>query len=154
MIAAPARVAIIEAREGDIPAIVAMAQAFLRATPYGAYLPEQPDALEAFAARLIASHDGVILLAMKEADPAGMIALWTYDHPMSGERVASELVWWVNPEARGSLGVRLVRRAEAWARAHGAVVLQMIAPTHAPRVGQFYAACGFEEIETSYQRRL
>lgn len=155
MIAIETATAIREATDADVPPIVAMAQAFLRETPYGQHMPTRPEALAAFAGRLIMSPDGVILVAPQPyGDLAGMIALWSYLHPMSGEVVASELVWWVNPAARGSLGVRLVRRAEAWARAKGAVVLQMIAPTHAPRVGEFYRALGFDEIETSYQKRF
>lgn len=140
-----------DAETGDVEAIVTMAMEFLSTTGYSHQLPPRPNALRAFAERLIAMEDATILLALDGETPIGMLALWAYEHPMSGERVASEIVWWVSPERRG-VGVRLLKRAETWARARNATVLQMVAPTD--RVGRFYAACGYDAIETMFQRRL
>lgn len=136
----------------DVPTVVAMAERFLRDTPYGAQLTSDPDRLAGFARRLLENPAGALYLAERDGAAIGMIALWTYEHPYSGDRIASELVWWVNPEHRGSAGVRLLRRAEAWAKAQGARALQMIAPS--PRVAGFYEACGYEWVESSYQRSV
>jgi len=129
-----------------------MARTFIRDTAYAAHVAENPAQLRAFVDRLLASDDGDIFVAVRDDRPIGLIALWVFDHPYSGERVASELVWWVNPDARGSAGVRLLRRAEQWARAQGAAVLQMIAPND--RVAAFYVGCGYTFVESSYARRL
>ena len=135
----------------DVEAIVTMAEDFLAGTDYGRHLPTRPQALRAFAERLIAMEDATILLALDAERPVGMLAVWVYRHPMSDELVASELVWWVSPERRG-IGPRLLKRAETWARERGAAVLQMIAPND--RVARFYAACGYELVELAYHRRL
>lgn len=135
----------------DLDAIVTMAESFLRETPYGTQIGTNPDQVREFAWTLLTNPEAAIAVTGGET-PTGMIALWCFAHPFSGERIASELVWWVNPEARGSAGVRLLRWAEAWARAQGAVALQMIAPTD--RVGEFYERRGYTRVEVSYQRRF
>lgn len=141
-----------EATEADLEAIVAMASMFLQETRYGSHLSTAPDRLRSFAAQLLSNPNAVILIAEVESAPIGMIALWCYAHPFSGEHVASELVWWVNPDSRGSIGVRLLKQAEAWVRAHDAALLQMIAPND--HVAAFYGRCGYEQVETLYQRRM
>jgi GNAT superfamily N-acetyltransferase len=141
------------ARLTDVDTMVAMALQFLAETPYGTHVGANEAQLRKLIGELFMNHDAEMFIAERDGQPVGMIALVAYDHPYSGERIASELVWWVTPKhRRGSLGVRLMRHAEAWARARGAVALQMIAPNE--RVGKFYAACGYEVVETSYQRRL
>lgn len=137
----------------DASSIVALAQRFIRETPYSAQMPENPQQLRAFVNLLLEHEDGELFVAERGGAVVGLIALWVFLHPYSGERMASELVWWVNPEQRGgSLGVRLLKRAEMWAREHGAAVLQMIAPND--KVAGFYQACGFAFVESSYARRL
>lgn len=136
----------------DVDSILTMAQAFISSTAYAAHVSKRPAALRGFVERLIANDAGEVLIARRGIDAVGMIALWLFDHPYSGESTASELVWWVNPEERGSLGIRLLKRAEQWARARGAAVLQMIAPND--RVAEFYTACGYGFVESSYARRI
>jgi GNAT superfamily N-acetyltransferase len=93
----------------------------------------------------------VILVSGSDATITGMIAMLAYDHPFSGERMAFEVVWWVEPEARGD-GVRLLRAAEDWAMEQGIGKMQMVAPNE--RVGALYERLGYLPVETSYQRSL
>jgi GNAT superfamily N-acetyltransferase len=65
--------------------------------------------------------------------------------------MAFEVVWWVEPEARGD-GVRLLRAAEDWAIEQGIGKMQMVAPNE--RVGALYERMGYLPVETSYQRTL
>ena len=142
------------ASAADVDDIVALSEHFLASTDYGQRMPTSAAAIRAFTQRLIdAGDDAAILVATNEAQqPIAMLAIWCYEHPMSAERVAEELAWWVEPSHRGSLGVRLLRRAEAWARAHGAAVMRMVAPTE--QVGRIYHACGYSPVETLFQRRF
>lgn len=134
----------------DVDGIVAMGRHFI-AQVYPADVAYNPEQIAALATHLIESPDGDIYLADIGGQTVGMIALTAYAHPMSGERIATEVCWWVEPSHRG-IGLRLYRAGEAWSRAHGAAVFQMIAPS--PEVARFYERVGFKAIETTYQKRM
>lgn len=134
----------------DVPAIVAMGQRFLREV-YAGCLEESPPHLQAFAERLVAQEDTALLVATLGGRPVGMIAAYLYEHPFSGDRVCSELVWWVEPEHRGQ-GVRLLRAAEAWGRAKGAHRMHMIAPSEP--VATLYERLGYRLLERTYDKEF
>jgi hypothetical protein len=80
----------------------------------------------------------------------GMIGLVAITSHVSGLPTATEVMWWVDPEARGS-GLTLLRRAERWAVETGAAVIQMVAPATHARLGMLYQRRGYEMMETTYQ---
>lgn len=139
------------ATRADLDAIVAMGRRFLAASSYRAHVAENPEQMRILAAMLIDGHESVIIVAEDASGLVGMIGLLLYDHPMSGARVCGELFWWVEPEKRG-IGVRLLKDAERWAKAHGAFALAMIAPT--PEVETLYERLGYQAVERAYQRAL
>jgi GNAT superfamily N-acetyltransferase len=134
----------------DVERLVAMGRRFL-ATVYGGRLRDNPARLAATATQLATAPGCLMLVALEGDAIVGMIGATVFEHPMSGERTATEVCWWMEPEHRGA-GVRLLRRFFTWAKAEGATVVQMIAPT--PDVGQLYERLGFAAIETTYQRRI
>lgn len=138
------------AMASDIDALVAMGVRFLGSV-YAQKIRANADALRALSVGLLASPDAVIFVTEVHGQVVGMMGLMRYVHPMSGELTASEVMWWVDPEHRGS-GVRLFRVGEAWARASGATVIQLIAPSR--EVEQFYERVGYEPVERTYQRRI
>ena len=135
----------------DMDRVIEMALRFVAETPYGEYITIRPDRLALTVSSLMANPDAAILVSENGSRLTGMIGMMAYDHPYSGERTAFEVVWWVDPESRGD-GVRLLRAAEEWAREHGAIKAQMVAPNE--RVGALYARLGYTPVETSYQRSL
>lgn len=137
----------------DVPVLVHLGMRFLKETPYHVHLAASPTHLEELAQAIIASDDGAIFVAERAGTVVGCLALHVFAHPMSGERTANELVWWVNPESRG-VGALLLTRGEAWAKAMGATCLQMVAPQTAPKVAAFYEHLGFTPVETMFQRRI
>ena len=139
------------ATDADLPAIVAMGRRFLAETAYQGRIGENPQQMETLAATLINRDDATLLVSEGGGELDGMIGIIGFPHPISGELTVGELFWWTTPEHRGA-GVRLLRAAEAWAKAQGAKRMQMIAPTE--RVGQFYARVGYEAVETVFQREL
>lgn len=139
-----------EATTADVDALVAMGERFLGSV-YARKIHANADALRALSVGLLASPDAVIYVAELAGAVVGMMGLMRYTHPMSGELTASEVMWWVDPERRGS-GVRLFRVGEAWATQSGVTVIQMIAPS--PEVERFYERVGYEPVERTYQRRL
>lgn len=145
------RVTIRSATIADIPRLVEMGMRFLRTGSYQRHLAENPEQIAATARQMVESPDAAVFVAETDRRIVGMLAVFCYQHPLSGERVASELVWWVDPESRGA-GLRLLRVAEQWAAAHGARALQMIAPDE--HVGRLYEHRGYCRMETLYQRTV
>lgn len=71
--------------------------------------------------------------------------------PASKTLRASELAWYVQPEHRGgTLGIRLIKEFEAWAKSKGAKSLIMASFETSPtkEVGQMLARMGFRQLET------
>jgi RimJ/RimL family protein N-acetyltransferase len=134
----------------DVPRIAEMGARFID-TEYPHALRFDAEQLAATTQRLMAH--GLVLVADAGDGVVGMLALTTYQHPLSGDRIATEIVWWVDPEVRGGrAALQLFAAGEAWARAEGATHLQMIAPSD--KVGRFYERLGFAKLETHYQRAL
>lgn len=141
-----------EATTGDVPQLLEMGVSFLASTAYGQHVPTNRAQLATTARWLIEAPEGVVLVAERDGRLVGMIGAAIFTHPISGEQMASELFWWVEPDSRGAIGVRLLKRLEAWARRRGAVKVQMIAPTW--EVEQVYSALGYARVEVAYQRSL
>lgn len=66
-----------------------------------------------------------------ESTLVGLLVLMVYAHLISGERMAGEVCWWVDPEARGRVGLHLLTEAEAQLAAEGVRRVQLLAPVHA-----------------------
>lgn len=143
-----------EATLADLDALVAMGEYFHASTPYSLELKNNPAQYRAVGAGLIEAPAGVLLVREVDGGPVGMLGGAIYDHPLSGERTAGELFWWSTPDHRGVTGIRLLRAFEEWAKARGAVYLQMVQPVWADRVGELYAALGYQKIEVAWTRHL
>lgn len=138
----------------DVEAIVAMGERFRSQTAYATTIAHSPESMRTFTTRMVSGDDSLVLVADDPTTGAlvGMISVLLYTHHLSGVRQAHEVVWWVDPDARGSLGVRLLRDAEQWARDHGAATLDLIAPS--PRSEALYDRLGYTPVERLYTRRL
>ncbi len=135
----------------DLPRIVSMGQHFLRSSRYAELFDENPAQMRALALRLIDGPANALLVLERGDLLMGMIGLVAYDHFISGTRIAGEVFYWVEPEARGS-GLRLLRAAEPWAREQGARSLQMISPDD--RTDRLYQRLGYLPVERTFQRSV
>ena len=138
------------ATRSDLPILVEMGIRFL-STLYQQHCTGNPIALHSMLTHLMERDDGCVIVAERNGVVNGGICGYVFLHHMSGERVASELGWWVDPATRGS-GVRLLREFEAWADELGVQCIQLVAPDD--RVGAFYARRGYGAVETLYQKRI
>jgi GNAT superfamily N-acetyltransferase len=125
---------------------------FLVSTPYGKLLAFVPAVVVNLAGWVL--EHGHIVVGERDGVLVGFIALVAAPHPISGEPVAEELAWWVEPSARrGRLSYYLLRSAEDWARQKGLSMLKMVAPSGST-VGAFYERLGYSPVETAYIKRL
>lgn len=143
-----------EATHADLDALVQMGEEFHDSTPYALELADNPGQYRAIGTWLINNPDGVLLMREVDGEAVGMLGGALFDHPLSGERTAGEMFWYASPGQRGVTGVRLLKGFEGWAREHGASYLQMVQPAWADRVGEMYAAMGYQRIEVAWTRHL
>lgn len=134
----------------DRDAIVAMGTRFL-ASVYSDRIRPDAATLARTASQLLTSPDAIVFVAEQAGVLVGMIGLMVFWHPMSGELTATEVMWWVEPSARG-IGLRLLKQGQAWAMSRDATTLQLIAPSD--ETEQLYARMGLQPVERVYQRRF
>lgn len=138
-----------EATTADVPRLVALGRDQLAAV-YGEAIADNPAQLEATATALVTGPLSTVFVAENGVGVVGMLGLVRYAHPLSGVPTAGEVMWWMDPAARGH-GLALLKRAERWAGEMGAEQVQMIAPTANGRIGRLYERRGYRSLETSYQ---
>lgn len=141
----------------DLPRLLDMGGRFARETVYRERFTADPARIKALAEQLVAGDAGQGSAVWVAQDPAGvivgMIGMFVYEHPLSGERIASEVFWWVEPEhRRGGHALRLLESAERWARWANAASVYMVAPTS--DVARIYERRGYFQLETTYARAL
>ena len=139
------------ATHADISRLVEMGGRFIASSHYSKHFADNVLARHVLMGRLIEQPDGALFVSEKDGAVVGMIGVWAYQHPCSGDRVGGEVFWWVEPEARGC-GIELLRRAERWADDMGCVCFQMIAPDD--KVARLYRRLGYTKLEETYQRDL
>lgn len=137
------------ATEADLDACVAMGLRFLEVEYDGAIVGDV-ERVGAMALQLI--NSGAMFVGERAGVVVGMIGLVAYGHFLSGEVVASPVCWWVNEDARGSLGMKLLAVGKQWAREQGATRFQASAPNQ--RTERIYRRLGWTAFEVHYQTRL
>lgn len=134
------------AEPADLPRVVRLGLRFL-AEIYPGKLVPNPDRMARTVRWLLEDDTRALFVSDHDGEVTGMLGLFVYEHPMSGEQTASEMFWYVEPGHRGH-GLRLLKAARDWAKASGAITIQMVAPGH--DVERLYRQLGYEKIETSY----
>jgi GNAT superfamily N-acetyltransferase len=121
----------------------AAALPFAFSAPHGALLFDtqlaSPDRL-----CLVLGDDGLRGVLMASAQP----------HPFADVRYASEVVWWIDPSARGPAAVRMLQAYEAWAKDQGCVFCGMAALASSPRAASLYQRLGYQPTETHFIKHL
>ena len=153
MIATEAKIIIREAIEADISRVVEMGRRFLLEGPYRDQIQDSPQGFQNALAALLANPRTRVLVSEDDGSITGMLIFVVAPHYFTGELIAGEVVWYVQPEARRKMaGLRLLNFAEKAATEMGAKRIQFVAPTD--RIGRLYERRGYTKIETSYQRSL
>lgn len=137
------------ALQADIPRVVEMGRRFYRESGYAKHLAENPEQMRLLMEQVLAGEG--LLVAECDGKLIGMFGYVLFPHFVSGELIAAEVVWWMEPEHRGN-GLKLLHFAEKRARAAGAKRLQMIAPNK--QVARVYERLRYEFVEIAYQKAL
>jgi GNAT superfamily N-acetyltransferase len=139
----------------DVPDIVAMAERFYAETHYAAIVPLARESAAGLALLLI--ERGVMLVAVHDGAIVGMVGLFLEPFTFNvAITVATELVWWVNPEARETgAGQALLEAIESACRARGADLIRMMTlHSSPPHAAALYARRGYVPTEHAYTKEI
>ena len=132
----------------DLDALVSLGLRFARESAYGR-MPITEECIRGLVQWVLAH--GMIWLAFKAEQPVAVFGMTILPHMLTGQLYAAEVFWWSNPEARGT-GLKLFYTAQAWAKAEGVSMMQLVAPT--PEAEQLYSRLGYHKIEAVYSKEF
>lgn len=138
---------------GDKGRVLAMARAFHVASgidvPFSAAL-----AAVLFDACLV-DPDRLCLVLDINGAACGVLAAQAGPHGFAPVRLASELMFWISPDHRGSsAALRMIDAYEAWARERGCHIAHLVGLGDAPAAGTLYARRGYRPAERHFMKNL
>lgn len=139
----------------DVPEIVRMSAAFYPTTHYAQWCDMDEETVADLASSLIENH---IFFVAEDGDRlVGMVGLFIIPFMFNRHATsAGEVVWWVDPEARGSrVAASLLQAVEAACRDAGADRIQMVhMPNSPPQAAALYEKLGYSRSEISYTKDI
>lgn len=139
----------------DVPEIVRMSAAFYPTTHYAQWCDMDEETVADLASSLIENH---IFFVAEDGDRlVGMVGLFIIPFMFNRQATsAGEVVWWVDPEARGSrVAASLLQAVEGACRDAGADRIQMVhMPNSPPQAAALYEKLGYSRSEISYTKDI
>jgi len=99
----------------------------------------------------------IILLYIVDDRIVGMLAATTSELVINYDKIAHELMWWVEPEYRGGrAGIELLKAFEFWAKKIGCTKIQMslVETEDAPKVQRIYTKFGYTPVERAFLKDI
>ncbi|MGE0367055.1 MAG: N-acetyltransferase family protein [Phycisphaerales bacterium] len=144
----PGNVTVRLATEADIDnadALCALAESGIAHTRFAVYGASKAKLLRLLDTALARPDVAVLLLAEIDGACCGMLYGAVTEHPICPITYAASIAFYVQPEARGLTGKKLIEAFEQVAREHGAaeVVLGTSSGVDADRTVQLYKTLGY-----------
>jgi len=95
-----------------------------------------------------------LVLILDDGRPRGILLAEAADHPFGCFRIATERIWWVDPEARGPEAIEMLDAYEAWAREQSCKLINMACLGTDPVLARLYRRRGFKPAETHFLKAL
>jgi GNAT superfamily N-acetyltransferase len=112
----------------------------------------------AYAARLFMSHlilPNMLCLVLDEDDAAqGVLMGVASEHPFGPVRLATETLWWIEPDYRGRNAIRMLEAFEDWARGQDCDYSGMAGMGASPQVAHLYQRRGYRAAEVHFLKAL
>lgn len=145
------------ATKEDITLVRNMCLKFLEFSPYKKLSYDISKIDNSFYSLIEDKNDSVVILSLDTLGiPNGMLAMKVGGLPFNEDRIASEIVWWMEPEDRKTRqALELFKAAEYWARKVGATYVQFSSLSSSEEtVDKFYLRQGYEMTEKAFLKEL
>src|SRR5688572_6291922 len=133
----------------DFDLVFSMAKKFAEASGYSKHMEE--DKIKAIITDLLngPQERKIIILHGEEGLLAGLVAPFTFGTAL----MATEVAWWVEPDARGkNVGAELMDAFEFWAKKVGCSLV--IVSSIDDKVGKYYEKRGYKLHERAYLKEV
>jgi GNAT superfamily N-acetyltransferase len=84
----------------------------------------------------------------------GVLAAYAAPHPFAVAKTAQELMWWIEPDYRGAVGLKMLQRYELWARSRGCAFIHMVGLGSEPATSKLYERQGYAATELHFMKPL
>lgn len=139
----------------DVPRLAQMAAGFVGNSSYARVVTPSERCMRTNFAAVVSSVSGLCFVLEIDGKVEGAILGLVTPHLMTGENVAVELGWWVEPHARGAAGLKLLNAYEEAVTQSGVTLSVMTCPPdNSERVGQIYERAGYQKMESTYMRSV
>lgn len=139
------------ATQEDIPRIIELGSQSLQDGPYAGLIRDVPKQAALCAQEVM--DKGRILLGEEDGEIVGLLGFIVANHHFSGQRYATELMWYVQPNHRkGGIALKLLWECEKQAREMGAEDMVFTAPNE--DVSSLYRRFGYDKMEVTYRKSL
>lgn len=137
----------------DLPKLTTLAEEFFASSAH--LVAFDPAVFGNTWREILTAGVGVIFVSFEDDVPTGAIGGMSYKDPNNARQTASEMFWFVRPDARG-IGVALYVEFENWARSRHCVDIRMVhlSDSMPAKVKRFYEAIGYREVETHYAKEI
>ncbi|QBR34873.1 GNAT family N-acetyltransferase [Leisingera sp. NJS201] len=119
----------------------------------GIPFPFNPAHASQAAQRFIEDPDKLCLVLEVSGVLRGVLAASWSISPLAPVRLAQEVIFWVDPQHRGSAARRMLAAYEDWARNQRCDAAGLAA-LNDPRVARFFGAAGFKPVEAKFLKIL
>ena len=136
----------------DKEEIFRMAVAFYQQASYN--FPVDQEYGYEYILRHLANSECLSLILEVDNQPSGVLLGFATNHPFSPVRVANEIVWWVDPPARGKASLDLLDAFEYWALHKQNCKYICLTSSGDIRLDRLYRRSGYEPKEHSWVREF
>lgn len=137
----------------DFDAIKSLALAFFEASPYQPFGVSTNRVEELIYVFLDAKKTDKLLLLWSDPHPTGVLAAAAETNLFNYERMAGELMWYIDPRHRGlKVASKMLEAYEYWAAKIGCQFCTLV--DLMGNLDKFYTRKGYERRETSYVKVL
>jgi hypothetical protein len=143
----------------DFDQVKRMALNFYRASPYSNIKIDDGTVDDTIRTLILNSGaERTVILSLHNDNPVGIIAGTVQPFLFNKDRVASELMWWMDEEHRkGRKSLQLLNAFEYWAKSVAKcdmILLSTIDSLQSDRIGRVYEKRGYRPAENNYYLRV
>lgn len=138
--------------DSDRMRVLSMAKAFHAAS--GLNIPFSPAMADTLFRLSLQDDDRLCLILEDDGTARGVLAAFAGIHALAPIKVASEIVWWIDPAYRGRDALKMLNAYELWASERGCSFVSMVGLGAYPAPATLYERRGYEPVECHYLKSL